>query len=242
MRGGFKAVAFAISMGLFLFTLPAAAEIEIGNVTYPEYRGAVGFRITGDREDLKPQERVYQDERVTTGTTAVTSMVFADQTTLDVGSNSDIVLSELIYNPNDNSGKGVLSLTTGAFRVVSGLMQEGSLTILTPTATIGLRGTELVVFVLKDGTTEINLLHGALDTRICTTDTVVPMQAGQQLLITSECSFVLGIARALPPGIPELPSDLAALENLGDISPAAGGAGSAGPPAGPGSGGRGSPN
>lgn len=240
MRGGFVGTAFAASLGLILFVVPAAAETEIGNVTYPEFRGAVGFRVTGDREDLKPQERVYEDERVTTGPAAVTSMLFADQTTLDIGSNSDIVLNELIYNPSDNSGKGVLSLTTGAFRIVGGLMHEGSLTILTPTATIGLRGTELVVFVLKDGTTEINLLHGALDTRVCTTDTVVPMQAGQQLLITPDCEFVLGIARALPPGIPELPSDLAALGNLGGISPAAGGAGSAGPPVGPG--GRGSSN
>jgi hypothetical protein len=228
-------------LGLVLLAAPAAAEVEIGNVTYPEYRGAIGFRTSGNQENLIPAERVYQDERVTTGPKAVTSLTFVDTTTLDIGSNSEIVLTELIFDPNANSRKGVLSLATGAFRIVSGLMaHDGSMTLLTPTATIGIRGTELVVFVLKDGTTEINLLHGSLDTRVCTSDEIIPLQAGQQLLITANCEALIGVARPLPPGIPEVPEDLAALENLGDIAPAAAGAGSAGPPAGNGR--QGSPN
>src|SRR5262249_38674340 len=138
--------------------------------------------------------KVFKDEMVTTGPQAVTSIKFIDETTLDVGSNSEIVLNELVFNP-DQSGNGLLSLTSGAFRVVSGVMPHGSMTIETPTVTIGVRGTEIVIFVLSDGTTEINLLHGALDNRICGKDGNIPLQAGQQLTVTSSCQAVIGVAR-----------------------------------------------
>jgi hypothetical protein len=201
-----------------LLAVSAKADTEIGDVVYPEYTGALGYQVTGAEHELRPQEPVFQDERVVTGSQSVTSIKFVDETMLDIGSNSEIVLDELIFNP-DQSGKGALALTTGAFRIVSGVMPEGSMTITTPTVTIGIRGTEIVIFVLKDGTTEINLLHGALDNRVCESEDTIPLQAGQQLLVSSSCEATIGIARAVPVGIPKMPSDLASLEG---VSPAAG--------------------
>jgi hypothetical protein len=227
MRVRRSAVNLLASIGICLLAVSAKATDEIGDVIYPEYNGALGYQLTGKQRELRPQEPVFKDERVVTGPQAATSIKFLDESILEVGSNSDVVLDELIFNP-DNTGNGVLNLTAGAFRIVSGVMPDGAMTITTPTVTIGIRGTEIVIFILKDGTTEINLIHGALSNRVCESADTIPLEAGQQLLVSSSCQVAIGIARAVPTGIPQMPSDLASLEG---ISPAAG-AGGLGPPPG----------
>ena len=214
------------SIGVCLLAMTAKATDEIGDVIYPEYNGALGYQATGQQHELRPQVPVYKDERVVTGAQAATSIKFLDESVLDVGSNSDVVLDELIFNP-DNTGSGVLKLTTGAFRIVSGVMPDGAMTITTPTVTIGIRGTEIVIFILKDGTTEINLMHGALTNKVCESADAIPLAAGQQLLVSSSCEATIGIARAVPTGIPQMPDDLASLEG---IAPAAGTPTDLGPP------------
>ncbi|MFN0191995.1 MAG: FecR domain-containing protein [Aestuariivirga sp.] len=219
MRVRRSAVNLLASIGFCLLAVSAKATDEIGDVIYPEYNGALGYQATGQQHELRPQEPVFKDERVVTGSQAATSIRFLDKTVLDVGSNSDVVLDELIFNP-DNTGSGVLNLTTGAFRIVSGAMPDGAMTITTPTVTIGIRGTEIVIFILKDGTTEVNLIHGALTNRVCESADAIPLAAGQQLLVSSDCQVAIGVARAVPTGIPQMPDDLAALEG---VTPAAGG-------------------
>jgi hypothetical protein len=219
MRVGRSATILLTSIGVCLLAISAKATDEIGDVIYPEYNGALGYQATGKQRELRPQEPVFKDERVVTGPQAATSIKFLDESVLDVGSNSDVVLDELIFNP-DNTGSGVLNLTTGAFRIVSGVMPDGAMTITTPTVTIGIRGTEIVIFVLKDGTTEVNLIHGALSNRVCESADAIPLEAGQQLLVSSSCQVAIGVARSVPTGVPQMPSDLAALEGA---TPAAGG-------------------
>jgi hypothetical protein len=218
MRVRRSATILLASIGVCLLAVSAKATDEIGDVIYPEYNGALGYQTTGKQHELRPQEPVFKDERVVTGPQAATSIKFLDESVLEVGSNSDVVLDELIFNP-DNTGSGVLNLTAGAFRIVSGVMPDGAMTITTPTVTIGIRGTEIVIFVLKDGTTEINLLHGALSNQVCESTDAIPLAAGQQLLVSSSCQISIGIARPAPIGIPQMPDDLAALEG---VSPAAG--------------------
>ena len=69
---------------------------------------------------------------------------FDDGSVLSVGDNSELLIDEMVYEPGVE-GRGVITLTKGVFRMVSGEINKvpgGSLVMNTPSATIGVRGTD----------------------------------------------------------------------------------------------------
>ncbi|MGH6961637.1 MAG: FecR family protein [Dongiaceae bacterium] len=218
-----KKAAGAIALGAFALATPVAAESQIGSVTQPDYLGAIGKRLGGEQRPLPFRETVYASETVDTGSTATTSLEFLDETDLFVGKNSSVVLDKFIYDPERRVGEAAISFSKGAFRWVSGqMLNKDGFALRTPTASIAIRGTEFTVFVLEDGTSEINVQSGAVDVLPCRSDEPVGVGAGQSLLVAATCETSPGIARPMRVGalIPEMPDDLLALR---DIEPAAGG-------------------
>jgi hypothetical protein len=134
------------------------------------------------------------------------------------------VLDRFVYDPEQRLGDVAISFGKGAFRFITGNIEnKENVSLRTPTATMTIRGTELLIFVLSDGTSEINVLEGAVDLLPCETDEPVRVNAGEALFITTSCETTALEARVLPFGAryPELPPELAALE--GSTLPAAGG-------------------
>ena len=65
------------------------------------------------------------------------------ETSLRLGSESLVVLDEYIYAPfKATKSQMTITLTKGVFRFVSGKMKKASYRIVTPTAYIGVRGTD----------------------------------------------------------------------------------------------------
>jgi hypothetical protein len=103
-------------------------------------------------------------------------------------------------------------------------------TLRTPTASIAIRGTVLVLFVLADGTSEINVWSGAVDVLICDRPGPVPVNAGESLTVSSSCEGTRGHARhsaEVGYPIPRLPREYADIDY---VVPAAGDAGPEQPP------------
>ena len=71
---------------------------------------------------------------------------FGDATSLRIGSESLVSLDEFIYAPFKRS-KMTLTLSKGVFRFVTGKMSKRAYKIITPTATIGVRGTDFLATV-----------------------------------------------------------------------------------------------
>ena len=77
-----------------------------------------------------------------------------------IGENSELLLDELVYGRDENK-------VTGAFRMVSGAIRFASagvpmdFLIKTPTATIGIRGTQFDVLVDQDRT-EVAVIEGLI--------------------------------------------------------------------------------
>lgn len=201
----------------------ALAEPEIGAVALQEYRGAVGTRIDGAARDLLYQETVYASERVDTRAEGATKLVFLDQTNLYVGERSSVVLDRFVYDPASRQGDVAISFTKGAFRFVTGqIRNKDNVTLRTPTASMVIRGTALALYVLPDGTSEINVEEGAVDVFICEEPDPVRVETGQALLVSSSCEGTPGLARNPNQRgelIPEWPTEYA---QLLDIEPAAG--------------------
>ena len=200
-----------------LIAAPAAAEPQIGQVAQKEYLGAAGTRVTGERHDLYWNVDVFAGETVTTGK-GTTRLQFLDKTDLYVGANSTVVLDKFVYDPDRKIGAGVITLTAGAFRFVSGQIEnKEEVQLRTPTVGLVIRGTNLVIFVTDDGTTEVNVNDGAVEALVCESTRPVDVRRGQSLLIAANCDSSVGNERAVGSTVPSMPEDLSG------IAPAAGG-------------------
>jgi hypothetical protein len=108
---------------------------------------------------VKEGDFVYRGDVVLTGADGKVSLVFADGTAFNVSSNARMELSEFVYNPDGKSNSSLFSLLKGTFTFVAGkIAKTGSMTLDTPVATMGIRGTTPHVVVSGDGTVSFSTL------------------------------------------------------------------------------------
>jgi hypothetical protein len=86
---------------------------------------------------------VFADETVRTAERSVARIVFQDQSRLEIGPLSDVVLDRFVYDPNRSEAEVAVSLARGIARFTTGVLRHDSYRINTPAATIGVRGTIL---------------------------------------------------------------------------------------------------
>lgn len=150
--------------GLTMTSAPAAAqatESEIGYVSQQAYYGATGQRVSGEVENLRHRTDVWSNEIVRTGGQAITTLLFLDRTTLYVSNNSEVVLDRFVYDDETETGQAAINFTKGTFRFVTGKMtNKDGFELRTPTAAIGIRGTDFKVSVAPNGTTTVSVLAG----------------------------------------------------------------------------------
>jgi hypothetical protein len=104
-------------------------------------RDATGTPPGGSVRTLTLGVSVVVKERVRTSASGSTQIVFPDQSTLNVGHNSDIVIDEFVYDPNAKTGTMIASTARGVLRYVGGqISHTAGATIRTPAASIGIRG------------------------------------------------------------------------------------------------------
>lgn len=141
---GWGLAAFLVA-GLALPAFQAAAEVEpqIGLTSIVVKR--VEGTTAAQKRLLILQDDVFQNEVLETGIASASRIEFLDNTQVSVGPNSRLVLDRFVYDPSPGKGAFVMQITEGVFRFVSGDMPSSVYSIQTPTVTIGVRGTVLVV-------------------------------------------------------------------------------------------------
>ncbi|HEX8238299.1 MAG TPA: FecR family protein [Allosphingosinicella sp.] len=90
------------------------------------------------------RERVILNDEVRTGAASQLQILLLDRTTFTVGANARVAVDRFVYDPARNSRSTGMSVTQGAFRFMSGRSfrrPSGPVTVRTPVATIGVRGT-----------------------------------------------------------------------------------------------------
>jgi hypothetical protein len=98
-------------------------------------------RLEASTRQLGKADPVYRDETVTTGDRSASEIRFLDGTQLTVGPNSSVVLDSFLFDPAGGKGTLTLEMAEGVFRFVSGKMPGDSYKVVTPTVSIGMRGT-----------------------------------------------------------------------------------------------------
>lgn len=77
-------------------------------------------------------------------------LMLKDDTRVSLGPNSQVALNQFTFNANTHEGNMFVSILKGTLSMISGLLVKANpeqVRIKTPTATIGIRGTEFIVDV-----------------------------------------------------------------------------------------------
>jgi len=133
---------------------------SIGNVDQLEGKGVVD-RKDGDKNiTIEQSLDILQYDTVKTGNGKV-GILFVDDTRVDVTQHSKLIIDEFVFDPNSGKGKLNLSAKLGTIRYASGQIAKNSrqdIKITTPTATIGVRGTDFSMTIDELGGSTIILL------------------------------------------------------------------------------------
>lgn len=159
-------IALQIAIGLAVAALSVSGPAMAQNIGKAD---AVVLSVWGEierqRSPLSAGDQVFLNQLIQTESKASTSIVFNDQTRLAIGSKSIVLLDKFVYRPGSRSNRLVLNATRGALRFVTGRAKSSSYRINTPTATIGVRGTDFDVYVDRYKSTLLLLRDGIV--RIC---------------------------------------------------------------------------
>jgi ferric-dicitrate binding protein FerR (iron transport regulator) len=140
MRNGFF-IGLTLAAALSGIGLPSAnAQERIG-------RAAV---IRNDVSQIAPRvikisagDEIFRDETVRTAVGSDAKFVLRDDTNLSLGPSSTLKLDRAVFSGESSAGDIAIKLQAGAFRFITGNSAKESYKIVTPLATIGVRGTTL---------------------------------------------------------------------------------------------------
>ena len=148
-------------LAVIIFALVASpVYAKIGDVI--QQKGVTDI----ERKDGSKFEQIEKDFGVESYDTIKTkngrtAIQFVDETRVDVTENSKLVIDEFVYDPNTSTGKLALKASFGTVRYASGQIAKNSrqnVQIRTPTAVVGVRGTDFSLTVDETGNSTIILL------------------------------------------------------------------------------------
>jgi FecR protein len=129
--------------GAALVAAPAAAQPTPVGIN-AAVRNKVELRTGNKARPAVVRERVMLNDEVRTGSASQLQILLLDRSTFTVGANARIAIDRFVYDPGARSRSMGVSVTRGAFRFMSGRAlgkPAGPVTVRTPVASIGIRGT-----------------------------------------------------------------------------------------------------
>lgn len=127
---------------------------------------ATATRADGTQVTLKAGDPIFADDILETGPDGALGLVFIDKSTMSMADGGRIILDEMVYGPSTHLGVQAFNVVRGAFVFASGIIGKNdpdSVTVSTPVATIGIRGTKYGVEVAAlNGETTVTLFEGAV--------------------------------------------------------------------------------
>jgi hypothetical protein len=172
----------------------SAQPAEVGEATMV-VRSVYGT-VETLRRRLAATEAVYWQELIETEAESAAKVLFVDGSTLTTGPNSTVRIDEFVYAGADPVNRVVVGITRGLLRFVTGSSPSDAYTIRTPSAMIGVRGTDFAVSVEEDGQTRVHVLHGQV---------TMTALSGFRVVVREGQASRTGSDRAAPPAEPGPP-------------------------------------
>lgn len=168
-------IAATVSLPLSMYS--ANAQTAIGTAV------AVDDQVKGSNSGkLSTSSTIYANERITANSTGLAHFKFSDGTKMVVGPGTNLVLDQMIYNPDGSTfSRFVLKTSAGAARFISGSSNSSAYEIQTPVGTLGIRGTAFDL-TNRRGRTYIMLVNG---------EVIFCGNSGQCQSIKRKCDYVV---------------------------------------------------
>lgn len=160
------------------------------------------IRTDGTKVQASDGAPIFQGDTIETAAKGAVGITFADQSTFSLADEGQMVIDEMVYDPGTQSGKSAISVAEGIFTFVSGQIAKtdvGAMTISTPVATIGIRGTSGGGQAAAEGTP--NTFTMFADPGGGTGEMIITTQGGAQTLNSPNQTTQITSA-FVPPTIP----------------------------------------
>jgi hypothetical protein len=162
-----------------------AADAPIGSIAAMS-PVAVGTLPSGEAQPLAAGAGIFFAERLTTQDGGRLHLELADRSVLDVAPNSEIVIDKFVYDPSTGAGQIAGHVSQGLLRYIGGVVSKTQDAVFTtPSATIAIRGSSMLVEVTPGGETRATFLGGVH----------MRVTAGGVTREVTRAGFFVGVAR-----------------------------------------------
>jgi FecR protein len=153
----FSYASAVLAAGVLLFGggQPSWSQEKIGGAQ-TVVNNVDGSLPTGNQMPVAQGDNVFLNEAVRSGADSRAKLVLNDSTNLTVGPDSTVKLDDFVYSGPKSSGTIALNMTKGTIRFITGDANKRAYTIWTPTAAIGVRGTNLLIEASDTETRVVN--------------------------------------------------------------------------------------
>jgi len=144
---------------LILFSIPAFTT-EIGEISELRGNGEITRVDSSDSFTAEIDSDIFSFDDVRTGNGRL-AIEFLDSSIVKLTEHSKLIIDEYIFDPDPSKSKMALNMASGTARFISGAfgkIDKENITINTPTATIGIRGTDFTTTVDELGRSLVILL------------------------------------------------------------------------------------
>jgi hypothetical protein len=146
MSNHFPRIRNTLLLAVALVLAAAAGAADIGQIKVA--KGEVSVERAGQAMPGVVGTRLQPADTVRTGADGSVGITMVDDSLLSAGPNSVFSLARYAFDPTTNKGQFDTSLRKGSLAVISGRIAKESpdaMTVRTPLAILGVRGTEFVV-------------------------------------------------------------------------------------------------
>lgn len=169
----------------------------------------------GSRSQAFANDRVIMQEVLETVRGGAMELELADGSVFTLGPSAKVTIDEFVYDPATSAGTKTVSLVQGALRYVSGDMDRAGVTLKTRTATLGIRGTTLLLNVGRTGAETISVVQGATTVNLSNGQSI-DLNEGQSLIISSQGDAVGVVNVIVPTPAAAVNSGMDAVDSTGD--------------------------
>ena len=132
------------------------AETVIGEVTVVR---------NGEKITLEAGDPVFEGDIIETETAGSAKLRFIDETLFSISEEARLALDKMVFDPETAEGETILSMLKGGFLFISGQIAKtdpSDMQVVTPVATIGIRGTIVTGNVSPGESFEFSVVDGAI--------------------------------------------------------------------------------
>ena len=174
-----RAILAATVATLAAWSGPAADDASGHVVSVRQQAKANG---PGGNRTISTQGAVFAGDVITTDGRGSAQLLFADQTKMVVGPNSEVTIDDFVLASSGTASAVTINALRGSFRFITGVSAKNAYKIRTPVATIGVRGTEFSGRIAPNGELTLAMWGGA---------TIVCPDGGTCQVVAGTCTMVI---------------------------------------------------